>query len=217
MTTPTVPSLHCPPGTKMILEVAGIEDKLQSLCVGYLRSRCVITQMPLLAEANREALYQLLYPDAGVIARYLHEGTVIGFSAKIIKWIQVPFPLIFLTYPPRLESMDLRRHKRISCCFLGQARLGEASFTGMVLDLSLSGCQFSTIVDGVAPVIHVDDVMELRCELFGAAPASTIPCAVMRVSTAGRRLEVGLKFRTLPPAASDALGAYLEAALSVLG
>ncbi|WP_029458761.1 PilZ domain-containing protein [Solidesulfovibrio alcoholivorans] len=217
MTAPTVPSLHCPPGTKMILEVAGIEDKLQSLCAGYLRSRCVITQMPLLAEANREALYQLLYPGAGVIARYLHEGTVIGFSAKIIKWIQVPFPLIFLTYPPRLESMDLRRHKRISCCFPGQVRLGEASFTGMVLDLSLSGCQFSTITDGAAPAVRVDDVMELRCELFGAASDACLPCAVMRVSTAGRRLEVGLKFRTLPPAASDALGAYLQAALSVLG
>ncbi|MEA5090158.1 flagellar brake protein [Solidesulfovibrio sp.] len=216
MTTPSVPSLHCPPGTKMILEVAGIEDKLQSLCVGYLRSRCVITQMPLLAEAQREALYQILYPNAAVIARYLHEGTVIGFSAKVIKWIQVPFPLIFLTYPPRLESMDLRRHKRVSCCFPGQARLGEASLAGMVLDLSLSGCQFSTIVDGPPPPIRVDDVMELKCELFGAGTDARIPCAVMRVSASGHRLEVGLKFRTLPPAARDSLGTYLEAALSVL-
>ncbi len=217
MTAPNPAALHCPPGTKMILEVGGSEDKLQSHCVGYQRNRFVIAQMPPQIEAGREALYQLLYPEAEVIARYLHEGTVVGFSAKVIKWIQVPFPLVFLTYPARLESMDLRRHRRVTCCIPGQARFGEASLSGMLLDLSLSGCQFSMILDGAAPQIKIDDALELRCELFGPAEEAGIPCVAMRVAASGRRLEIGLKFRSLPPAAKDALAAYLQAALSVLG
>ncbi len=153
MSAPVAVALHCPPGTKMLLEVGGFEDKLQSHCVGHVRGRFVIVQMPVLTETRREAFYQLLYPDAGVIARYLHEGTVIGFSVRIIRWIQVPFPLVFLTYPARLESYDLRRHRRVACCIPVEARLEGHALSGMLLDLSLSGCQFSTRVDAPPPAI----------------------------------------------------------------
>ncbi|WP_428559287.1 MAG: flagellar brake protein [Solidesulfovibrio sp. DCME] len=215
MSAPTE-SLHCPPGTRMILEVAGLEDKLPTHCVGHSRGRFVIAQMPHLPEAGREALYQLLYPDAAVIARYLHEGTVVGFSSRVIKWIQVPFPLIFLTYPGSLESHDLRRHRRISCCIPGRARFGESVLAGMLMDLSLSGCQFSAVLDNTPPLVRVDDTAQVHCELFDADEASGLACAVVRVAASGRRLEVGLKFRNLPPAARSALDAYILAALSVL-
>lgn len=210
--------LHCPPGTKMLLEVAGFEEKLHTHCVGHVRGRFVIAQMPLLAEAGRDALYQLLYPDAAVIARYLHEGTVVGFSAQVIKWIQVPFPLLFLSYPARLESYDLRRHKRIACCIPGRARLGAAETPGMLLDLSLSGCQFSAALALATPppAVQVDDMVALQSSLFGASAASGIPCQVMRVATTGHRLEIGLKFHDLPLEAKDAVNGYLQAALSVL-
>ncbi|MEL7638362.1 MAG: flagellar brake protein [Solidesulfovibrio sp.] len=210
-------TLDCPPGTRMLLEVAGLEDKLTTHCVGHARGRFVIAQMPHLPETGREALYQLLYPDAAVIARYLREGTVVGFSARVIKWIQVPFPLIFLTYPGRLESHDLRRHRRVHCCLPGRATFGGSALAGMLLDLSLSGCQFSAVLDEAPPPVRIDDTARLSCELFGADEAAGLDCLVMRVASSGRRLEVGLKFRDLPPAARDALDAYLHAALSVLG
>jgi len=217
VTAPLAATFHCPPGTKMILELTGLEEKLATACVGHVRGRFVVVQMPGLAETGRDALYQTLYPDNEVIVRYLHEGTVVGFSARVIKWIQVPFPLVFLTYPTRLESHDLRKHRRVTCCLPGLARIGEASLPGMILDLSLSGCQLSVMRDAKAPGLDIDDVVTLSCGLFSHEAKDHLACSVKRVALSGNRLEIGLKFREVPPPIRDALDLYLQTALSVLG
>ena len=46
MSTPAPFALQCPPGTKMLLEVSGLEEKLNTACVGSQRGRFVIVQMP---------------------------------------------------------------------------------------------------------------------------------------------------------------------------
>ena len=209
--------LHCPPGTRMILDVRGMPDKLITACVGHARKRFVVVQMPALPEAGRDAFYQMLYPDNEVIVRFLYEGTVVGFSARLIKCIQIPFPLVFLTYQKKLESHDLRKHRRVPCCIPGQGVLGTEALPGMITDLSLSGCQFSAAFDGPQPTLAIDDTMDLRCELFGRDAQGHLACSVKRVSLSSKRLEIGLKFREVPPQTQDALRGYLQEALSILG
>lgn len=217
MTAPLAAGFHCPPGTKMLLEVPGYEDKLATACVGHVRGRFVAVQMPGHADSGRDALYQMLAPDNDAIVRYLHEGTVTGFSARVIKWIQVPFPLVFLTYPARLESHDLRRHPRVSCCLPGAAGIGGVAVSGMILDLSLSGCQFSVLrgEDENVRAVDIDDRLGLSCALFGTT-SPELACSVKRVALSGRRLEIGLKFLDMPAPIRDALALYLQTALSVL-
>lgn len=201
----------------MVLELTGMADKLITACVGHARKRFVIVQMPVMTDAGRETLYQLLYPDNTVIVRYLHAGTVVGFSAKIIKTIQIPFPLIFLTFPKRLESHDLRKHPRISCCIPGKLVTAKATFPGMILDLSTSGCQFSATSESGTPDVAVDDAATLHCDLFDPSEEHLAPSVVKRVSRCGQRLELGLKFHDLPYAIRRALNNYLHEAISVLG
>jgi len=209
--------LHCPPGTRMILEVTGMLDKLTTVCVGHSRGRFVVVQMPALPEIGRDGFYQMLYPDNEVIVRFLYEGTVVGFSARFIKCIQIPFPLIFITYPKRLESHDLRKHRRVPCCIPGRGVVGTQILPGMITDLSISGCQFSTIFDGLPPNMAVDNMVELHCELFGRSDQGHLDCIVKRVSLSSKRLEIGLKFREVSPQTQDALHDYLQEALSILG
>ena len=87
----------------------------------------------------------------------------------------------------------------------------------MVLDLSHSGCLFSTTVPETPPVVSIDDSVELRCGLFGTNGAATLGGIVKRVALSGRRLELGLKFRQMPPPTQEAISAYLDQALSILG
>lgn len=217
MSAPDLAHFHCPPGTRLILEVAGVPDKVASACVGHARGRFVVAQMPVLPETSRESFYQMLYPDNTVIVRYLHEGTVVGFTARLIKSIQIPFPLIFLTFPKKLESHDLRRHQRVSCCLPGQAVIGGAGVAGMVLDLSHSGCLFSATVPNTPPSVAIDDAVLLRCDVFGRSEESGLAGVVKRVALSGRRLELGLKFRQMPQPTQEAINTYLDQALSVLG
>jgi len=216
--TRRIPShFQCPPGTRVVLQVTGMPDKLPTICVGQSQGRFVIVQLPTASETGREIFYQMLYPENEVIGRFLYEGTVVGFSARCIKSIQIPFPLLFLTFPDRLETLTLRKHRRIACCLPGQAAFAGESFEGMILDLSLSGCQFSASFGEKTPAVAIDDPAELQCGLFGPENWGRLPCSVMRVAVAGRRVEIGLKFRDIPRETRDALFAYLEGALSILG
>lgn len=217
MSAPDLAHFHCPPGTRLVLEVTGLPDKFPTACVGHARGRFLVTGMPVLAETIRESFYQLLYPDNTVIVRYLNEGTVVGFTARVIRCIQIPFPLIFFTFPKKLESHDLRRHPRVACCLPGQAVIAGADVQGMILDLSHSGCLFSATVAETPPTVAIDDAVELRCDVFGQNGASGLPGVVKRVALSGRRLELGLKFLRMPPPTQQAIMDYLEQALSVLG
>ncbi|MGE4538857.1 MAG: flagellar brake protein [Desulfovibrio sp.] len=217
MSVPGAFSLHCPPGTKVLLEIAGLEEKLATTCVGHQRGRFVIVQMPSITETSRDGLYPMLYPDNTVIARYLHEGSVVGFSSRLIKYIQIPFPLIFLTYPTNLESRDLRKHKRIACCLPGYMKHGDVTVAGLLRDVSISGCQFSFPREAAAQQPAIDALVELSCELIGSNAKATLPCAVKRVLPSARRVDLGLKFREVPSDIREALADYLDTALHVLG
>jgi len=217
MSAPDLAHFHCPPGTRLALEIAGLPDKFSTACVGHARGRFLVTAIPVLAETMREGFYQMLYPDNAVIVRFLHEGTVVGFSAQVIKCIQIPFPLLFLTFPKKLESHDLRRHARVACCLPGQAVISGADIPGMVMDLSHSGCLFSATVPAAPPAVVIDDAVELRCSLFGQATGAGVGGIVKRVAMSGRRLELGLKFRQIPPPTQQAISVYLDQALSILG
>lgn len=217
MSTPGHFSIQCPPGTKMLLELSGLEDKLATACVGYQRGRFIIVQMPPTTETGRDALYQMLYPDNTVIVRYLHEGLVVGFSARVIKYIQVPFPLLFLTAPRRLESHALRKHKRVSCCLPGNIRLGDAVIPGMLTDVSISGCQFSFPYEGPAPDLPIDAAVDLTCDLLASNDNGTLHCIVKRAATSANKMDIGLKFKAMSEPARESLTAYLDIAVSVLG
>ncbi len=221
MNGPDLNHFHCPPGAKVILELSGLPDKLATVCVGHVRGRFVVTQAPVVPDTGRDALYQLLYPDNTAIVRYLHDGTVVGFSTRVIRFIQLPFPLVFFTFPKKLESHDLRRHPRVSCCLPGQANVGGADLPGMVLDLSHSGCLFTAALPesgpAMTPPVAIDDDVLLRCGLFGQSPDTALAGVVKRVALSGRRLELGLKFHKLPDPAKQAIGSYLDQALSILG
>ena len=209
-------SIQCPPGTRMLLELSGLEDKLGTVCVGYQRGRFIIVQMPPSNETGREVLHQMLYPDNTVIVRYLYEGLVVGFSARIIKYIPLPFPLLFLTFPRRLESHALRKHKRVSCCVPGNIRLDEAVIPGMLTDLSVSGCQFSFTYDGPAPDLPIDAAVNLNCDLLVGNDNGTLHCIVKRADAAANKMDIGLKFKTMSEQTREALTAYLDIAVSVL-
>lgn len=210
-------ALPCPPGTKMLLEVAGIPDKLSTLCVGHAKGRFVVTHMPFVPENNREAFHQMLYTGNTVIVRFLHEGTVMGFSANLIKAVQIPFPLLFLSYPARLESHDLRRYPRIPCCIPAETELGAIRVQGMIIDLSLTGCQFSANCDKTdPPTARIDDRIILTCSMLGCGAQAVFPSAIKRVGLSAKRLDLGLKFTGLADEIRTGLAEYLQHARAVL-
>lgn len=204
-------------GIKLSMEVRGIDEKLVSPLVGFSRGKYVVTQLPSLAESNKEVLFQHLYAGNPVTVRYLEAGAVFGFRSEIIKYLFSPFPLLFLTFPVRVESFNLRRHKRISCLLPVSARIGEADYSGLMTDLSLSGCRVGlTIMRKYQPTIGVDDEVLLTCPLFGQNGDSTLRCQIKRAASDVGKLDLGLKFTDVPDTSRQGILSYIQSAAVIL-
>jgi len=201
-------------GLKLAMQIPGIDVKLTSSLIGFLKNRYVIIQIPAAPEVSREIVYQNLYQDNAATVRYLHLGKVMGFSSKIIKYQTSPFPLLFLTYPDRVETYNLRKHERISCLFPVEAVLKGARYPGMITDLSAEGCGALLQMQRKDSPFKIDDLIELDCAMFATGEQATLPSVVKRLSTSDGRVELGLKFRDLPAASRLKIISYVNSAIA---
>jgi c-di-GMP-binding flagellar brake protein YcgR len=209
--------LDIPVGAKLSLEVLGIDEKLSSALVGYTKGKYLVVQLPSLTEGSRDMLFQYLYSGNPVTVRYLKSGAVFGFRCEIIKYLCSPFSLLFMTYPLRVESFNLRRHKRIPCLLPVSAMIKEATYSGLMTDLSLSGCGVGlTIMRKYQPAIGVDDRVLLRCSVFGDKEQNNLHCLIKRAASDVGKLELGLKFTELPEASRQGIVSYIQSAAAIL-
>jgi hypothetical protein len=189
------PSLDIQLGAKMLLELQGLDAKINGGFVGLIKNKFLIVQLSALVDFEKEQVMQHLYPENKTTVRYLNMGTVLGFQSQIIKYLSVPFPLLFLTYPRKVESVNLRKHKRIRCVFPAVAAIGGASLEVVIVDLSDGGCGlFLKAEQKDAVKVDFDDIVQVQCLALGHGPDNPISCLVKRFSGSGKGLEIGLKF-----------------------
>lgn len=198
-------------GTKVMMELAGLKDKLHSFFVGYIKKRCVITIIPMVPEVNRPMLLEHLYKGNMMTIRYIHSGTVLGFSTQIMHVSFTPFPLLFLEYPEHIESFNLRKDGRVACLFPALVVHDATSYTGVLSDISKSGCSISLPSgENQAVTVEIDDRLTLRCPLLFAADQAEIFCNIKRINKNGTKVELGLKFTEIPEELLDRITNYIE-------
>lgn len=209
--------LDIPVGAKLSLEILGIDEKLSSALIGFVRGKYLVVQLPSLVESGRDLLFQYLYSGNPVTVRYLKSGAVFGFRCEIVKYLFSPFPLLFLTFPLRVESYNLRRHKRIPCLLPVSAMIKEATYSGLMTDLSLSGCGVGlTIMRKYQPSIGVEDTVLLTCPVFGDPGQNNLRCQIRRAASDVGKLELGLKFAELPETSRQGILSYIQSASALL-
>jgi len=188
-------SLSIDLGAKMLLEIQGVNAKLNSSFVGLVKNKFLITQMPVLVDYEKEQVLQHLYPENKTTVRYLNMGTVLGFQSQIIKYIMVPYPMLFLTYPRKVESLNLRKHKRIRCVFPAVAMFGAKELEVIIVDLSDGGCGLFLRNDQKDTLkVDYDDLVKVQCPALGHGPDNPMDCVVKRFTGNGKGMELGLKF-----------------------
>ncbi|WP_447972106.1 flagellar brake protein [Nitrospira sp. Kam-Ns4a] len=86
---------------------------------------------------------------APCIVRYFLSGTVVGYRSEIRKGQFSPEPLLFLSFPRKIEQVVLRRHPRVrldqpvSLIRVDESRnpAWPAPLVGTIKDLSIAGCR----------------------------------------------------------------------------
>ena len=57
----------------------------------------------------------IIPPGETCIVRFLQEGTMIGFRARVIRNLTEPMPMMVVDYPKEVEEIGVRQQERISC------------------------------------------------------------------------------------------------------
>ena len=178
-------------GTQIVLQFDGSEERFKSHLVGLEPGSFLILAMPRLDRGRSQ-----LIEAPGLILRYVYAGSVYGFRARLQGHILNPSPLLFLSYPPSVESLNLRKKHRVTCRIPATATVRETRLEGIILDLSASGCRLSARLADAAVLgpIQLGEEISLRFPLLGFEGDRTFVGKARNISQSKEALTIGLEF-----------------------
>ncbi|MGE4297067.1 MAG: flagellar brake domain-containing protein [Desulfovibrionaceae bacterium] len=197
-------------GTQAVLEPHGIGERFKSRFIGWEPDKFVAFQMP-----TRLELREHLYKDKPLIVRYLHRGgQVCGFESPIQAIIFKPHNILFVDYPPQIEVVSLREHRRAQCYLPCVLFVDGAEVHGAMLDISCGGCRFVVNDEKTAFLPDIQEAMDCMVEvrLFGEKDAVHIAGDTKKVKHEEERLYLGLAFKDISPELSHEINAYVDQA-----
>lgn len=102
-------------GTRLQVQLSGMEGQFRSNLVGMEPERYLIVQVPMMT-----GILNKLQEGNRATVRYLYSGYIYGFSSTVMHFSTKPAPLLFLAYPKTVEIIELRKSKRVDCFFPGE-------------------------------------------------------------------------------------------------
>ena len=189
----------CTPGLKITVELGGLSDKAPTIVVGGDFSKSLIVKEPMVHNQDRSLWAEYMYPGNEATIRYIYDGIVSGYKTEVIRKISSPDRLLFLKYPKRIESYNLRRHKRVSCFMEAEIELNGNKNVAVLEDLSTSGCCISFIKNKKLSGPEIGDEMQVFCPYFTENGSTSIPCKVQRCTEDSRKTVLGLTFEKPSP------------------
>lgn len=165
-------------------------QKYKSVVIGVEQYSFVIARLPLVPGIQNH-----LRPGSEVVVRLRDGGTVYAFTSVILSFVLKPAPLLVFAYPPNVEGLQYREHKRTRCLLPAEVANGYFRTPGMVTDISLGGCR--VIVDwkdkGKVFNMMTGDQLTLRMFL-DMDEAATVAATLMNFKELKRHYTLGLRF-----------------------
>jgi len=194
-------------GGILLIQFQGIEDRFKASFVGMEADDFLIVRTP-----ASPLLKEHLLPGNQVTVRFVHLGNAYGFRSSILSHIANPVPLMFLSYPQQIETLNLRKARRISCLIPAWAQLKDHRFDGMITDISPDGCRFSfRLAKGQQEAaIEVQDELTLSFPLLGMKGEQSFHGSIMNLGRDLEKVSLGMRFDSTPPEASANIEAYLK-------
>jgi len=212
MTETSQPQIGVEWGMQLQLRFSGFAESYKTTLVGMERGRYLICSAPYVP-----GIWAVLNGPDQTTIRYLCEGVVYGFKCTLLTVLEKPFRLLVLSYPEKIETVNLRQHQRVPCLIPATARMGEAAYNGALLDLSESGCCFvCDASEDKEKTISSGNELDISYHMPGSPGDHVVKIKVTSVRRQGSRVTVGGSFEGIEQNVSNAIQAYLETAQKLL-
>jgi len=159
----------------------------------------------------------LINEGVSVVVRYLSNGKVFGFRSMIQGKVVKPLPMVFLSYPDHLETINLRQKERIYCYLPAQLVTEQATLPGMVVDLSEGGCRWVSKNPLLPKEIHlaVNETIHIAFPLPGKCGVIKMQAMVRVVNQEPGLIQIGMAFQNLDAQTVEDIARYVAEARSV--
>jgi c-di-GMP-binding flagellar brake protein YcgR len=159
-------------------------------------------------------LNRLITEGREVIVRYLSFGRVFGFRSCIQAHIVRPFRMVFLSYPEKLETINLRRKERIYCYLPAYLMIDSESLTGMIVDLSEGGCRWVCTRETMSGQKHlsIEDAIQMNFPLPGECGVMQCTMIVRSITRENGQVRIGFSFSNLEPESLKKIQGYVTEA-----
>ncbi len=192
-------------GMDMLLSIQGFQGDYKTKLIGAQPFDCIITSLPRIP-----GFVKMATPHAEMLVRYIAEGTVYGFTTRILGHVMKPVPMLFAAYPQRLERYELRKSSRLNCFMPALLHTTTRSYKTYVLDLSEGGCRTNTPLDTHCPSPEVGDIVLLELPLCGGDTVVITRAEVRNIQRLVNIVSYGLSFLAIEPDTNQRLLAFLE-------
>jgi hypothetical protein len=127
-------------GTKLLIEVESDGTRFISFLVGYSKDKFILITTP--SSDNLFSARPTLFADYKINVRYIEDGRAFGFQAKLLKTIEEPTRLMFLSYPTHIEDRELRAGKRATCALPAESSMMGLVCKAVIVDINQLGLRF---------------------------------------------------------------------------
>jgi len=200
-------SFLLPVGTRLQIDIGGIDIKLESYVVGLLPDDAIIIKHP--STGSLGSITHKIFKGNKVTVRYIHGGSVFAFQSELLGSTNDPFRLIFVAYPSLIARHRLRKNSRVQCylpaeMFLQKRNdkeiIPDVGYSGIVSDLSIQGCCFGMIkssTNQTLPHIRIEGSITVQIQLPGIETKIELNGLVRRSVRDANKMSIGIQFNDI--------------------
>lgn len=198
-------------GTRVVVDIEGIGERLESRLVGSDGKGFLLLTTPEFDSSDQ--VRDQYYLGRQVVGRFLASGRVHGFRSQVKQALSRPSRLLFLSFPSAIEKVDLRSSRRFAalCSALLQGK--SEKHAGVLIDISKGGCCLRVRLpdDSALRRDEAPPPVTLHLPLPSAKQPLALQGQVRDCKDGGRGIfELGICFAQMSPQNQQELGQYLD-------
>ena len=201
------PRLHIGLGTRLqvLFGMIGEELKTKATLVGLVPETYLIISVPAIA-----GILPRLKEGNTVTVKYIYGGNVFGLTSSILHYSLVFGIILFISYPMSVETINLRKVKRVECLLPVSATIVDMEFTGVILDISTEGCRFHCEYGSHdTPSIDIGHIITLSLQLPGITDALALNSIIRNFKKDRGFVEIGVGFDDADKEAIEVVSRYV--------
>jgi c-di-GMP-binding flagellar brake protein YcgR len=200
------PTLSLEFGTRILIQPEGLKENLATTFIGLDKPRYLIVKAP-----PSRGLMENIYPEKAVTVRFASQGTVFGFRSMVLSTLNKPGKLIFLVYPAKVETVNLRRNERVDTHIPASFAFEELSLEALIVNLSLGGCKL--LIKGneaTVPNLAKDAQAQLAFGLPGSPDRIQTVIRIRNLSIDDEKISLGCQFEDLNPESGQQIQTFIQ-------